>query len=91
MTNVRINIEAEMNERWASHFLGMLNEMEKLGQTGSSRTIAFFADGDGDFRPRFFFSPATPNDSLPEMAKGAYTSVTPTATGYDYDVIFDAG
>ena len=27
--------------------------MQKLGSGGSSRTLGFYADGDGDFRPKF--------------------------------------
>ena len=31
----------------------MFKYMQHLGQMGSSRTCSFFADGDGDFRPKF--------------------------------------
>jgi hypothetical protein len=43
--------------------------MEKLGSRGSSREVGLFADGDGDFRPKFEFdiefeevSPASEHD-----------------------------
>ena len=49
----KFTVEVEMEERWVNHFMSMLNEMEKLGVTGSSQTVSIFADGDGDFRPRF--------------------------------------
>lgn len=52
-----ITIEATMPERWVPHFVGMLNMMQYLGSIGSSRTVALFADGDGDFQPRFEISP----------------------------------
>lgn len=42
-----------MQERWIPHFLSMLKNMERLGNIGASRTVAIFADGDGDFRPKF--------------------------------------
>lgn len=42
-----------MKDRWVPHFLGMLYHMERLGGQGSSRTVKFYADGDGDFRPKF--------------------------------------
>lgn len=46
-------LRVDMEERWVPHFLGLLSEMESLGQMGSSRTLSFFSDGDGDFRPHF--------------------------------------
>jgi hypothetical protein len=46
-------IKCTMNERWARQFLGMLQRMQHLGSMGSTRTIQFVADGDGDFRPKF--------------------------------------
>lgn len=51
--DVTFTITATMSERWVPHFLGLLREMQRLGQIGSSRPLGFFADGDGDFRPRF--------------------------------------
>ena len=53
MANVKFTINCEMEERWVSHFLSMLKTMESLGNLGSSRLVAFYADGDGDFRPKF--------------------------------------
>jgi hypothetical protein len=47
------NIKVTMKDRWIPHFLAMLKYMEQLGNAGSSRTVSFFADGDGDFRPKF--------------------------------------
>lgn len=46
-------INVEMEERWVPHFLGFLQQMERFGQVGSSRLMSFYADGDGDFRPKF--------------------------------------
>ena len=46
-------IEVEMQERWIPHFMSMLKYMEHLGNIGSSRSVELFADGDGDFRPKF--------------------------------------
>lgn len=46
-------IKVKMKDRWIPHFLGMLKYMQTLGNIGSSRTISFFSDGDGDFRPKF--------------------------------------
>ena len=58
-------IEVRMRERWISHFLAMLKEMQYLGAVGSSRQLTFFADGDGDFRPSFKWDPGLPCDAEP--------------------------
>lgn len=50
---MKFQIEVDMPDRWVSHFLGMLKEMQYLGDMGGSRNITFYADGDGDFRPKF--------------------------------------
>jgi len=47
-----------MKARWVPHFLAMLKYMQFLGNIGSSRKVSLYADGDGDFRPKFKWSPA---------------------------------
>lgn len=47
------NINVEMEERWIPHSMSMLKEMERCGHIGTSRIVSMFADGDGDFRPKF--------------------------------------
>ena len=49
----KFTVECEMEERWIPHFLSMLEEMHRCGAQGSSRIVAFYSDGDGDYRPRF--------------------------------------
>lgn len=49
----KFTIEVEMEERWIDYFMSMLNEIECLGKIGSSSSVSIFADGDGDFRPKF--------------------------------------
>ena len=49
----KFTIEVEMEERWINCFMSMLNKMENLGRLGASRTVSIFADGDGDFQPKF--------------------------------------
>ena len=46
--------EIEMKDRYVPYFLSMLRKMENYGQNGMSREVAFFADGDGDFQPKFW-------------------------------------
>lgn len=48
---VKFNLEITMPKRWVKKFLQMLDCMRWTGSVGASRTVAFYADGDGDFRP----------------------------------------
>ena len=54
-------VTCHMNERAIPQFLALLKQMEYLGNIGSSRTIRFYCDGDGGFKPKFIW-----DDSLPE-------------------------
>jgi hypothetical protein len=49
----KFTLEVEMEERWIPHFMSMLKYAEHLGKIGASRSVAIYADGDGDFRPKF--------------------------------------
>ena len=71
-------IQVEMQDRWVSHFLSMLRYMERLGGIGSSREVGIYADGDGDFRPKFKWSSSLPCDAKPVKDK-------------DGDRLYDAG
>ena len=58
-------ITCTMKSRWVPPFLGLLRRMQILGEMGSSRKVTLYADGDGDFRPKFEwdkakFMPAAP-------------------------------
>jgi hypothetical protein len=55
MEETTIEIKVTMRTRWIPHFIGMLKTMEWLGSVGSSRVVGLYADGDGDFRPKFEF------------------------------------
>ena len=50
---VKFTIKCKMDERWVNDFCSMLKHMEKCGNIGHSSVVAFFSDGDGDFRPKF--------------------------------------
>lgn len=63
---MKFTVEIEMKDRWVPHFLSMLKYMENLGVLGGSRYVAFYADGDGDFRPKFNFD----KELLPEVIQG---------------------
>ena len=58
-------ITCTMKDRWVPHFLAMLKYMQHLGGMGSSRVVAFYADGDGDFRPKFEWDKELPSDGNP--------------------------
>ena len=46
----KFNLEITIPIRWVKKFLQMLDCMRWFSRNGASRTIAFYADGDGDFR-----------------------------------------
>ena len=50
---MKLNIEAEIDYRWVGTFLTFLKRLEHNGDIGHSSLIGFYADGDGDFRPKF--------------------------------------
>lgn len=58
-------ITVTMRKRWIPHFLAMLKYMQILGQMGSSRRVSIYADGDGDFRPKFEWDDNLPSDAKP--------------------------
>ena len=48
---VKLNLQITIPKRWLTKFMQMLDCMRWAGNVGASRTVAFYADGDGDFRP----------------------------------------
>jgi len=63
-------IKVKMKSRWVPHFLGMLKYMQLLGGWGGSRLVSFVSDGDGDFRPKFKWSPALSSSAEPTRDQG---------------------
>ena len=69
--NKTFTVTCTMNERWVPHFLGMLKYMQQLGGLGGSRMVSFYADGDGDFRPKFDWNDKTLKaDAKPVQDRG---------------------
>jgi len=58
-------IKCKMKTRWVPHFLGVLKYMQQLGSMGSSRHVSLYADGDGDFRPKFEWDATLPKEAKP--------------------------
>lgn len=50
---VEFDVHCKMNKSWANEFLSMLKHMEEMGNIGYSGFLAFYAEGAGDFRPKF--------------------------------------
>ena len=63
--SMKFTIECEMKDRWIPHFLAMLRYMEFLGKIGGSRKVGIYADGDGDFHPKFEWSMDLPSNAKP--------------------------
>lgn len=62
---VEFTVKCEMKKRWAEQFLSMLKYMQQLGSMGCSRNVTFYADGDGDFRPKFEWDVDIESDAKP--------------------------
>jgi len=95
-----IKIEMTVKERWLPSFLGMLELMQSMGSMGCSRTIGFYADGDGDFRPKFKIDSKELKEHetrLPVLQSPQGSSlykdgvVKKASEQIDCDVFFDAG
>lgn len=84
MSNVTFNVEVTMNERWVDQFCSMLKYMETCGNNGHSSITAFYADGDGDFRPKF-------NIGIDYEKKDGYLEKDINEKMPTPEVIFDAG
>ena len=54
-------IHCNMEERWIASFIKMLETMERNGSIGHSEFVGLYADGDGDFRPEFFYDMVLPS------------------------------
>lgn len=81
---VEFNVKCTMRADWAATFISMLKRMQYLGAIGSSRYMAFYADGDGTFRPKFDFDVDVPDGA--EHAK-FYTPDRPIKV----EALYDAG
>ena len=51
--DVTFTIKVSMPGRWVDDFISFLKYMEWCGNVGHSGLVGFYADGDGDFRPKF--------------------------------------
>lgn len=66
-TEITGAITYRMKRRWLPHFIAMLKTMQSFGNAGHSGHVAFYADGDGDFHPKFhFYVGTTPVEELSE-------------------------
>ena len=80
---IELNIKAFIDERWVNDFCSMLKHMELCGNIGHSSVVAFYEDGDGDFRPKFEF------DKEYKKTNGYWSKDGKELP--DIEVIYDAG
>ena len=78
MATKRFTIDCEMSERWVNDFCSFLRQLERNGNIGHSSLIGFYADGDGDFRPKFSINVD-------------YTETEGKETSWFPEIMFDAG
>ena len=83
MANKTFTIEVTMNERWVNDFCSMLHWMQSCGNLGHSSLVSFYADGDGDFRPKFTINTEWEKTNGIWRKDGNLSSVP--------EVMFDAG
>ena len=89
-TEVTGAISYRMKRRWLPHFIAMLKTMQSFGNAGHSGHVAFYSDGDGDFRPKFnFYVGTTPVENLSEPLGEA--APKKTRATIDDVTLFDAG
>lgn len=67
-------IKCSMKDRWVPYFISFLKTIEKDGEIGHSELIGFYADGDGDFRPKFKFDSSEVNDEFSNMKDPRHTT-----------------
>lgn len=68
-SKVTFNVAVTMNKRWVKEFVAFLKRLELDGSLGTSEFVAFYADGDGDFRPRFHIYGAGEEVATPKVGK----------------------
>ena len=79
MSNTRkFTIECEVPERWVNDFCSFLEHLEHCGSVGHSALVGFYADGDGDFRPKF-------------RINTEYEKTSGQASHWTPELMFDAG
>ena len=52
-TDEEVVIKLKATKHFLPEFIAMLKQMEYNGKIGHSSWVAFYADGDGSFRPKF--------------------------------------
>jgi hypothetical protein len=61
-----VTVVMELTESQAAALEDMLYTWNRLGSWGSSRWTAFYADGDGDFKPKARINGRKPQPSTPQ-------------------------
>ena len=85
---VKFTVQCEMEERWIDDFCSFLNYIQSCGEQGHSALIGFYADGDGDFRPKFKFRKGL---KTMKFKKTKSLSSIKEKTDRKPEVVFDAG
>lgn len=75
---VEFNLHCTMKRCWANEFMSFLSKMQEFGNVGHSEVVGFYADGDGDFHPKF-------------TTDFNYTKTEPIKSKESEIILYDAG
>lgn len=74
INDIDFTIKCSMKDRWVPYFISFLKRMSADGEIGHSELIGFYADGDGDFRPKFKFDSSEVNDEFSNKKDPRHTT-----------------
>lgn len=87
MTKIKLTIEMDVTEAQAITLKEMFEYWTRLGNIGSSRTVAFFVDGDGNFQPNCKITTSERIHELPEHVLSKAITDVDGDRFYDFDPI----
>lgn len=85
---IKMTVEFDVTEPQALALQAMFERWNRLAGIGSSRMVAFYVDGDGNFKPNVTWKYSQPIRELTDhMREVALGDSDPDAPKYDFDPI----
>jgi hypothetical protein len=69
---MKFTIECDMPEEMVSHFLGMLTQMQHLGEIEGKGKVALQIDGENKLFPNFNWDKSLPNAAAPKVEQNGH-------------------